>query len=262
MSGSTKIYQAYKWNKSFDELLEHLEALRQLEYAKFTTLMVNVLKIGVTNPADVMDVIRDFMQRGTNSPMNPKASVCLYHHEGVWYPHYFGIDVAVLEPFEKAGDMEDFHYQNHTDPPEEVAEKDWEHRLQVWEKIYERYSTPAHAGLIFEIMDRGFAMRAIFRAQELIAPRLKELKDTPISEIGLRDELVKLLIDELAIETTGNLRQFGIKKLKADNKWATDEVIAEIEKAMQTFYWGADPDGIQEEVDTPDSEEAGEASSE
>jgi hypothetical protein len=33
-------------------------------------------------------------------------------------------------------ELEDFHYQNSTDKPDEISEEDWENREKVWDEIY------------------------------------------------------------------------------------------------------------------------------
>jgi hypothetical protein len=54
---------------------------------------------------------------------------------------------------EKVGEIEDFHYQNSTDRPDDISEKDWDHRYQVWNRlILSKSGIPLETGLIAELM--------------------------------------------------------------------------------------------------------------
>lgn len=47
----------------------------------------------------------------------------------------------------------DFHYQNQTDPPDDIYPKSWEKRGKIWDRIFDRPGcrTPAQAGFTFSI---------------------------------------------------------------------------------------------------------------
>jgi hypothetical protein len=50
----------------------------------------------------------------------------------------------------------DYHYQDQTDKPEEISNRDWYFREQVWEDIFEDISVlwiPSEAGVVYDIVD-------------------------------------------------------------------------------------------------------------
>jgi len=36
-------------------------------------------------------------------------------------------------------ELEDFHYQNHTDRPDNISEEDWDGRYRVWSELTENW---------------------------------------------------------------------------------------------------------------------------
>lgn len=50
----------------------------------------------------------------------------------------------------------DYHYQDQTDKPEDISNRDWYFREQVWEDIFEDISVlwiPSEAGVVYDIVD-------------------------------------------------------------------------------------------------------------
>lgn len=50
----------------------------------------------------------------------------------------------------------DYHYQNQTDKPEDISNRDWDFREEVWEDIFEDISAlwiPSEAGAVYKIVD-------------------------------------------------------------------------------------------------------------
>ena len=68
-----------------------------------------------------------------------------YDQTGLNYKMLFDRGIAV-----------DYHYQNQTDPPEDVSARDWDFREEVWEDIFGDISpcwVPSEAGAVYKIID-------------------------------------------------------------------------------------------------------------
>jgi hypothetical protein len=48
--------------------------------------------------------------------------------------------------------VDDFHYQNQTDQPEDINDEEWSEREQIWNDIFDEYFTPGEAGPTYEIV--------------------------------------------------------------------------------------------------------------
>ena len=48
--------------------------------------------------------------------------------------------------------VDDYHYQNQTDPPEDFDDEEWDERRSIWDEIFDKYFTPGEAGFVYEIV--------------------------------------------------------------------------------------------------------------
>lgn len=67
------------------------------------------------------------------------CTVCVYPYRGQFYLRAFceagSIFRNVLDFVSKLPELEDFHYQNQSDRPEDIRAKDWANRRRVWDGI-------------------------------------------------------------------------------------------------------------------------------
>ena len=47
---------------------------------------------------------------------------------------------------------DEYHYQDQTDKPDEISDEEWDERSEVWNAIFDKYWTPAEAGLTYELV--------------------------------------------------------------------------------------------------------------
>lgn len=99
-----------------------------------------------------LDVAAKVIRRGYRmSSTNPQRSyfnfnVCVTfrEHEGSIYliPYCEGFMADALDFLAKDPRLVDYHYQNCTDPPEDVDPKEWDERAKVWDYLtdHERWS--------------------------------------------------------------------------------------------------------------------------
>jgi hypothetical protein len=67
------------------------------------------------------------------------VAVAIYPYRGRTYLRTFAEPISVvgrcLDFVREMPELEDFHYQNQTDPPKEVSSKEWAQRRRVWDGI-------------------------------------------------------------------------------------------------------------------------------
>jgi hypothetical protein len=70
-----------------------------------------------------------------------EVSIAVYPHKGRYYLRTFcepcSVVGTVLDFVEQLPELEEYHYQNQTDRPEEVSPRDWSERKRVWNEIVE-----------------------------------------------------------------------------------------------------------------------------
>lgn len=169
---STKIYDAYRIPKSVDvlkflkkgkEIATKLiaEDDRYLKYLHSNFIQDVVLKRAVEtdeNKIKRLDKIindnknkavfdhdwefNDFLERGTLNTrridLSCEFSCSVFYDKKYWYLKFFPnsyMDRKVLKVLEE--DMEDFHYQNQSDPPEDIPYKTYKAREKKWDELTE-----------------------------------------------------------------------------------------------------------------------------
>ena len=48
--------------------------------------------------------------------------------------------------------VDEYHYQNQTDQPEDIDDEEWDERRSIWDEIFDKYFTPGEAGFVYEIV--------------------------------------------------------------------------------------------------------------
>lgn len=80
-----------------------------------------------------------------------KFSVVVIPYKGVFYGLSYHEEIEdnrkLLNDF-----IEEYHYQNQTDQPEDIDDAEWSSRSEVWNNIFDRYVSPAEAGFVYEIV--------------------------------------------------------------------------------------------------------------
>lgn len=73
----------------------------------------------------------------------------------------------------------DYHYQNQTDPPEDILYEEWKKRGYNWDEVLKHSSIPSHAGFSKDLSDKYFP---IFKVEEIL-PYIPSFKDR-VERIG------------------------------------------------------------------------------
>lgn len=153
---STKIYNAFRFKGELKDLMPFLREVR----SDIESHTVNYYKEYKHSdmPDNEWDLVELFKERNKSIffEFNIESSVVVYFHStGIYlhffFPGHFG-NYSDRGFFEKWGDwIEDFHYQNQTDKPDDISEGDWRHREEVFDDLFDHYDPPNRVGLIWEI---------------------------------------------------------------------------------------------------------------
>ena len=185
---STKIYNAYKYNGTIQELWDDLQIIREEVRDAINKLCLEVARESyIDNKGELnKDTLYDDIRRQMNIQYPSyndifafgQASIVIYPYNNALYFQLFGLDVSRglelsiphMKKLMESGKIQDYHYQNQTDPYYEydgttytdiefdALEEDWERRRIVWDEIFEKSDVPKFAGLTFHIHNTYYSM--------------------------------------------------------------------------------------------------------
>lgn len=158
---STKIYDAYR--SSGDGLISKEISNYIGRLFKFRKKIESEIKVELLNylvdrkPKDFSKFLTEWekiMRRGQWEELSWKSSAVIYTHPSVSYfaVQFFGFDRSQTLPVRG---LQDWHYQNQCDQPDEVTDKEWKERKMFWDKIFKENSTPMLAGLSFPVFEES-----------------------------------------------------------------------------------------------------------
>lgn len=216
--------KAHYWDlvrKMDTETKEYLEARGKLADTREASFRL----------AHARDNVRKAYKENSTSAQRDRYSldvtVAVYPYRGEVYLRTFVESISivghVLDFVPKMRELEDYHYQNQTDRPEEVSAKDWRQRRRVWDGITSAYQDiGSHVAL--EVFSWGSFYRLdpwLNMATEWSANQ----PELPIREEVWAEELRKLKALE-GVEITareGRIRggkRFSVFK-EIDGKWTS-----------------------------------------
>lgn len=178
---STKIYNAFKVNDR-KKLLSKIREVRPDIRKYFKDVFLKQVEV-----SDWEDMERFFHYNKKGSPsfnastidierilncfsLIAQPTVVLFYDGDDMYVQFFGFNQKIITDLWKNGAMSDFHYQNQTDPEvkgmtDEEAEKEYERRSTVWERIYEGTGwAPSEGGFVQKMLtwDDTYDMASAF----------------------------------------------------------------------------------------------------
>ena len=181
---STKIYNAYKYNKPVSSLLEYLQTYRKLwrefhvqRLCSYLTDLSNdpnsplykqLFKDGKLDGSALENIIKKQSEAFAKSifdPFDVSGSAVVYFYKKNVYVQLF-LDCHMKAPPFKTDDMIDYHYQNQADPYFDymndekkiplkkmaLMKRDWRQRKLVWNAIFDKTSYPEVAGLSYSMV--------------------------------------------------------------------------------------------------------------
>ena len=145
---STKLYNGIKFKSNnikevLDQLISVKETAKQIAIDSISDKDLSLF-IGANNLLDndawyianeIKDAIASDNYNRWKFKPRLKFTVVVYPtNEGDIYGYYFDADKKeyndLIKPF-----YTDFHYQNQTDPPNDVTEKEWDFRREKWDEL-------------------------------------------------------------------------------------------------------------------------------
>lgn len=157
---STKIYNAFKFKGTHEELIPFLVKIRKDVIQELVETYKNY-HLDEFDTVALMRKIESSIDKCEDS-FNIESNVCVFHHNGQIYLQFFfpsdlgrylGQGQKIIDMW--ADNIEDFHYQDQVDKPDEISEDDWDHRKEVWNEIFNIDCRPGYAGLIWNILGKS-----------------------------------------------------------------------------------------------------------
>lgn len=162
---STKIYQAFRFKKEFEDLTPFLIQVRSEVIEKLKDFYIknyrNRLLENKNNFFTYVKILEDATEKNFWQ-FNIGSSVCVFFNRGKIYlqfylPGDFGHLYSSInsELFDSWSEyIEDYHYQNQTDMPDNISESDWDERRDIWDEILEVDVRPSYAGYVWTILEK------------------------------------------------------------------------------------------------------------
>jgi len=161
---STKIYNAYKATYNIEQLMKFIKELKKDYLKECKRKIINCRTHSSRNEEykkmsyfEFIDEVKKQMNSGIQSEMNISASICVFFYENNIYIQFFEVPYKLYKNKIKTasiggGFLIDFHFQNSTDCPGEISEKEWKHREKTWELIVPS-GVPSDSGLVFNLIN-------------------------------------------------------------------------------------------------------------
>ena len=167
---STKIYTAYKlkdpdnfeeWltkarNKAldagYDVFKQHMQGI--LSYMQTPDTDKELSELILTTYQDIREKYRDASRQNLVFE-NWDTELCINVYSDEYYIRPYpmrGICAKVWDFLKEDTDLEDFHYQNQTDKPNNVSDNDWYYRKNIWNIILNPVKRESVPNLIVSII--------------------------------------------------------------------------------------------------------------
>jgi hypothetical protein len=170
---STKLYTGIKFKSNkLSTVIRQLNGLkeeakenvmktfrREGEHWNFIALVnlyENAIKNGkkVENKWDLMRILNDELRK-RNSEFWFEFGVTIFERKNKLYGVYYDLTHNNYKMLFNRDIAVDYHYQDQTDKPDEVSNKNWNFREKVWKDIFDDISClwmPKEAGVVYEII--------------------------------------------------------------------------------------------------------------
>lgn len=79
-------------------------------------------------------------------------SLCIIPFEESFYGVFYTSQREFGTLWKNKAYVQDYHYQNQSDPSEEVSDEDWAERERIWETIFDKQPIPSLNGFVYDIV--------------------------------------------------------------------------------------------------------------
>lgn len=167
---------------------------------------------------------------------------CVYPYDGQFYLRTFcqagSILADVFDFVPEMPELEDFHYQNSTDRPKKVSERQWKNRRRVWDSISKAYNDIGNHVTVDVVSWHGFyridPWLKLVKEWQANPPDLPSREEIWALKIGRQESIDDISFKKGLIEANkGTVRVF-----KKGRKWISS--IKGVEKVHKTLNHAAD----------------------
>lgn len=133
--------------------LERFDPQKEEEIERKVAAVRQILSLRVLNSPARLEMFFDKLLP------NPTANAVVYRdpHKG-WLVQFFSeTELSLPKTFR------DYHYQNQSDRPPNISEKEWGERKHCWKRVFRDVSVPAEAGFTFSLLERDDLSRLMAR---------------------------------------------------------------------------------------------------
>jgi len=166
---------------------------------------------------ELIERIKKVKEKGHRDPeIDFDFEVVVLPHSGSLYGLYFTEQKEFKNLLTSADFLEDFSYWDHTDKDEKVSEKDWQHRANVWDGIFQDTWTPAEVGFSIHLSD----VSAICNTANI----KDVLSKVPSVTVRLKDLVTDLLFEErvktsaIELNSSNVIKEYGEYKTWLDSE--------------------------------------------
>lgn len=173
---STKIYNAYRSRLKIRGVFKQLCKIRE-QFKDYKIAAVGsdssareFLAVKENGFWKWWDKIKTESIGDRNEEMNLRASAVVYFYGAEIYIGFFGLPRVMNDAIERAKWLEDFHYQNSCDGPEDISPEEWRHRRNTWDAIMPT-GVPSESGFTFPFNTPTVEYDVVKKVYEYLRPQ-------------------------------------------------------------------------------------------
>lgn len=164
---STKIYDAYEYKGTLPELMKYLKGL-QAERKSLMEARADKL-VAAVGRKDAFEAVKSGESQFEMlwGLIQEDATVFLYKGR-IFVMFFFGYETPI-DPLARKGSAKwvDFHYQDQSDRPGGITERDWKSRRNIWYAILggDGYGVPSECGLNYRLVSKSMMQSMVLRSK-------------------------------------------------------------------------------------------------
>ena len=195
---STKIYDAYRIKKTDFDFAIFIKTIKNIENEIVKSLINKIIKMFIySNELHYNSLIKDeelsFMniidlfldEKNLKNDFSSKFSVVSFEDTGYFYFMFFTKNNYIKMFENDFPSLEDYHYQNQVDMPDDVSEEEWDKRSEKWDELMPS-GIPAKDGIVTSIE------LIPYKIEFDIRENFKELIDNVIKDIDIKSRYKNL----------------------------------------------------------------------
>ena len=152
---------------------------RYVTYDEESTQSMSTVPLKEMHSYDLINILKGFIKQGYDYPLNFDASMVLIEHKDTLCIQFFGFNYSFFNDFFenliKSNTIADWHFQDQTDPPDDVSEEEWAERGSFWDEVFDGYDSSAEIGFCHDFFGRALPILHSYTAIKREIKKAKEL---------------------------------------------------------------------------------------